>query len=306
MGKSRLLYLVLCFTLVLTLVGIIGASAVSAQDQTATPTPTASPTPTPPVPELKLKCDVPTYFDNSGATFNFSVNLTYSGGDTIVASLSPTNPTGWKSTITFGGKEVSSVPIGPYQLYSNTYEPDSKNLNIALSPNSGVLPDPGEYKMTLKASSGQFVQTIDLTAVVKAKYQFSMTTDSGKLSTTATSGKENHFSFNMNNTGTAALDNISLSVTKPDNWTVTFNPDKVASIGPNQTQQEDVIIKPPSGKTVAGDYIITLKASNENVNSSMDVRVTVETSSIWGVVSIGIIVLVIAGLAVLFLRLGRR
>jgi uncharacterized membrane protein len=87
---------------------------------------------------------------------------------------------------------------------------------------------------------------------------------------------------------------------------VTFSPDKVTSLAAGQTQQENIVITPPEGKTVAGDYIITLYASNAQVSENLDIRVTVETPSIWGILSIVIIVVVIAGLAFLFLKLGRR
>jgi uncharacterized membrane protein len=235
-------------------------------------------------------------------TFNYSVTLTYNWTDTVVANLSLTNPPGWNSYITYSGKEISSIPIGPYAYGS----PDSQMLSVSLSPNSGYSPDPGEYKLTLKATSGDMSASIDLTAIVKAKYSFSMSTDSGNLATTAQAGKETHFSFNLNNTGSAALDNLTLNASKPSDWTITFNPSKIDSLSAGQSQQVDAIIKPPEGKTVAGDYMITLRSSNDKVSSSMDVRVTVEASSIWGVVSIGIIVVVIGGLAGLFLKLGRR
>ena len=133
-----------------------------------------------------------------------------------------------------------------------------------------------------------------------------LTTDTGNLNTQATAGKDNNFSFNMVNSGSASLDNLNLTADKPQGWTVTFKPDKVDSISAGQTQQEQAIITPPEGKTIAGDYIITFKASNDKVNQSMQVRVTVLTPSIWGWVGIIIIVVVIGGLAVLFMRLGRR
>ena len=41
-------------------------------------------------------------------------------------------------------------------------------------------------------------------------------------------------------------------------------------------------------------------------NKSADVRVTVETSVIWGVVGLAIIALVVAGLVYVFQRYGRR
>jgi uncharacterized membrane protein len=299
MGKSRFLHLFLGLILVFTLlVGFLAAPlAVSAADTTPTPTPT----PTIPT-DLKVTCDVPSYSDNSGVTFTYNVILSYSGADTIIVTLSDINPPGWNSTITYTGKEVSSIPIGP--LAYNT--PDTKTLSVSLTPNIGNTPDTGEYKMTLKANSGQFSRSIDLTAIVRAKYSFNMSTPDSKLNMTATAGKANNFTVNLNNAGTAVLENMSLSADKPSDWTITFSPDKVTSLAAGQTQQENIVLTPPAGKTVAGDYMITFRATNAQVSSSLDVRVTVETSSIWGVLSIVIIVIVIAGLAVLFLRLGRR
>ena len=61
-------------------------------------------------------------------------------------------------------------------------------------------------------------------------------------------------------------------------------------------------------KTIAGDYMVAISASPESgyAFGNIDVRVTVLTPTIWGWVGIGIVVLVIAGLAVMFMRLGRR
>jgi len=52
--------------------------------------------------------------------------------------------------------------------------------------------------------------------------------------------------------------------------------------------------------------MVTLRANNDKVSSFMDVRVTALTPSIWGWVGIIIVVIVVAGLGVLFLKLGRR
>ncbi len=297
MGKSRFLHIILGLTLVFTLlIGFLAAPlAVFAEDITAVTTAAT-------VPELKISCDVPSYSDNSGATFNYSVNVAYSGSDTTIVTFSITNPPDWKSTITYSGKEISSIPIGPLQYGS----PDSKNLTINLTPNSGVNPKVGEYKLTFNATAGQLHQSLDLTAIVKASYSFSLSTPDNKLNTRATAGKANNFTVNLDNLGTAALENLSLRSSNPSDWTVTFSPDKVTSLAAGQTQQENIVITPPEGKTVAGDYMITIYASNAQVSKSVDIRVTVETPSIWGILSIIIIVVVIGGLATLFLKLGRR
>jgi len=145
MLKSRSILLVLGLILVVSLLAGVGAIAASADTPTPTPsetatptattTTTATPTPTPTLPpELKLACDVPSYSDNSGSSFSYTVNMTYSGTDTIMVALSTINPPGWTSYITYTSKEVTSLPIGPLQYGS----PDSKSLSINLSPVNGA------------------------------------------------------------------------------------------------------------------------------------------------------------------------
>jgi uncharacterized membrane protein len=62
----------------------------------------------------------------------------------------------------------------------------------------------------------------------------------------------------------------------------------------------------PSGDAIAGDYIVKVRASNDLANGEVDLRVTVETSLLWGIIGIGLIVLVIVGLGYVFRRYGRR
>ena len=148
--------------------------------------------------------------------------------------------------------------------------------------------------------------TFDFKAVVTARYEFAITTSSGLLNTEANAGEENHFSILLRNTGSTAIENITLSSVKPSGWNVTFEPEKVDSLESGLTQEIDVVIEPPR-KTIAGDYEITLKAdSKEYTPGSMKVRVTVLSPTIWGWVGVIIVLVVIAGLGVVFWRLGRR
>ena len=57
---------------------------------------------------------------------------------------------------------------------------------------------------------------------------------------------------------------------------------------------------------MAGDYVVTIDATSEDADDEVAVRVTVETSTIWGVVGIALIGLVLLGLAFVFRRYGRR
>lgn len=298
MLKSRILHIL---PSAITLLVVIGALlmlpvAALAQDETPTPTPTET------TPPLSLETDIPSYSDNSGATFSFDVKVKYNGKDRRTVNLSLTGPQGWISTVSYLGKQVSAIDMGP----ADSFGPDTKTVNISMTNVAGSLPDPGSYQVTLKATAGEFTDDITLTAIVKAKYSMYTAVDSGLLSMQAVAGKNNIFSFKVVNDGSSTLENIKLDSTGPTGWIVKFNPEKIDSLAAGQTQKVDVTINPPADKTIAGDYNLVLKASTGNTSSNMTVRVTVLTPSIWGWVGIGIVVVVIAGIMVLFMRLGRR
>jgi uncharacterized membrane protein len=62
----------------------------------------------------------------------------------------------------------------------------------------------------------------------------------------------------------------------------------------------------PSGSAIAGDYVVTFNARSDLANAEAAMRVTIETSLLGGVVGLGLIALVLAGLWWTFRRYGRR
>jgi len=168
------------------------------------------------------------------------------------------------------------------------------------------LPEPGEYKITLEAISGEVKGSVEFKAVITAKYILCVVPAAERYNTDATAGEDNFFSISVGNLGTAAINDIKLSSTGPEGWQIEFSPDKVDLIVAIAEQTIDVNIKPPS-KTIAGDYVISLRASGKQTSSGeINIRVTVETPTIWGWVGVGIILVVVAGLVVIFLRFSRR
>ena len=180
-----------------------------------------------------------------------------------------------------------------------------EKIKMIVAPLPWDLPEPGEYTMTLTATSGEVSGSIELIAVVTAKYDLEYYTETGLLNTKATAGKENHVSLKLRNSGTATIDKVTLSSNKPDGWTITFTPEDVENLEPGFVQDIDVVIEPQK-KAIAGDYSINLKADSQEIRDNLELRVTVLTPTIWGWVGIGIVLLVIAGLALLFRQLGRR
>jgi len=62
----------------------------------------------------------------------------------------------------------------------------------------------------------------------------------------------------------------------------------------------------PSNDAIAGDYVVSFDASAGQVGDSVDIRITIETSPLWGFIGIGLIVAVLAGLWWVFRTYGRR
>jgi uncharacterized membrane protein len=241
----------------------------------------------------------------SGASFEFEIALNYTGTEARVFNLVATGPQNWTTYITPSypkDQRILDIRLEPAQPGEASYGP---KIDVASAPPSWLRPDPGEYKITLEVSSGDIRSTIDLTAVVTAKYDMSLATPDGLLNTKATAGKDNYFAVVMNNTGTAPIDNITFNVNKPSGWTVVLTPDKLDSLPAGTSKTIEANIKPPA-KAIAGDYGLLISAEAMQRSVDINIRVTVETPTIWGWVGVIIILLVIAGVGFVFMRFSRR
>jgi uncharacterized membrane protein len=244
----------------------------------------------------------------SGNSVEFTVSLEYTGDVARVFDLTATGPTDWTTSITPSyprDKQILDIRMEPPgEEESSTIE----QIVVSATPASWLLPELGEYPITLEASSGELTSTIELTAVVTsipASYSIYLTTPDGVLSTTAQAGKDNYFTLAVANSGTGDIDNINLSTNKPKGWTVELSLTNIDSLTAENFQTVEMNIKTPAD-AIAGDYEIIVRASGTQASDSLEIRVTVKTSAVWGWVGIGIIVLVIAGLAFIFMRFSRR
>ena len=57
---------------------------------------------------------------------------------------------------------------------------------------------------------------------------------------------------------------------------------------------------------ITGDYVATMTGTSPLATAKTDIRVTVQTSSLWGVIGIGLIAVILLGLWLVFRRFGRR
>jgi uncharacterized membrane protein len=97
-----------------------------------------------------------------------------------------------------------------------------------------------------------------------------------------------------------------LSASQPAGWKVEFDPKQIAEV-PAGKQVEVTANIQPADQAIAGDYVVTVRAKPEDGPAKpADFRITVLTSTLWGIVGIGLIAVavVVVGLAVM--RFGRR
>jgi len=305
MNKSRIVSYFLCFVLLFAvLAGLVGERAVLATQEGASGSILLPPAQDEPPTEEKLELGsrFPVQSDVAGESFEFDVTFKWHGSEFRTFDLNATGPPKWTISLTGGpaGKELPAIGLEPEKTYPDT-------IKVGFAPLAGEFPEPGEYVVTLTASSGDITETIELKAVVTALYRYALYTGTGRLSTKVTAGKENRFSVMIANTGTEVIEKIELLSSKPAEWSIEFEPtDEINNLEPGMAQELYAVIKPPR-EAIAGDYVVTMQAiSPDLAKRQMEIRVTVLTPTILGWVGIGIVLVVIAGLGFLFRRLGRR
>ena len=306
MKRSKLFCLLVSFTLCLAVFGglvypqVVSAASEEEEEEELVPEPV-----------FELQAKHPSLEGPADTTFEFEIGFAYrQGKEALDFELITTAPEGWLAYIAESSynkdKRITAVRL-------ETYSVAEKVVVIAIAP-FWLFPEPGDYTIKVDAVSEELSGSVDLTARITARYGFAVETSSGRLNTKATAGKESSLSIVVTNTGTAVLDRMSFSSSKPsginnEEWKVTFKPDNIEGLGPWEEQEVEVTISPPS-KTIAGDYMTVLKFDSDPDPSSeppeLDIRVTVSTPTKWGLIGAFIVVAVIAGVVLIFRRYGRR
>lgn len=257
--------------------------------------------------KIVLDCKYPVISSYAGSYFSWDVDLSYKGGKTPkVFDLKVTAPEGFLYTISPGygeSGEIKAIRLDSERAYPET-------VKVTMRSYVWVVPDPGEYDITVEASSGEVKSSIKLKAVVTAKYDLDMEPTTGRFNTEATPGKDNFFKIEVINSGTADVDKVVFSSQvrgTPPGWSITFKPEKIDTLKVGDRREVEVNIK-PANKTIAGDYMVNISCEPEakNAFANAETRVTVLTPTVWGWVGVGIVVLVVVGLVFMFMRLGRR
>lgn len=241
-----------------------------------------------------LSTQYPTLQGSPSATFEYLVDLQNRALTSQTYHLAAQAPEGWTVTFNSGGKTISTDTVAA----GNT-----DTLTVDVSPPDNVKAGTYPIHVTADAGNGQSA-SVDLGAIVTGTYNLSLSTPSGRLNAAATAGHATHVAFVVKNTGSEDAKDVSLSANAPPGWKVDFSPASL-DVPAGGTKQVTATFT-PDAKAIAGDYNVTVTASASNSTSSQDIRVTVNTSTLWGVVGVLVVLAVVAGLLYVFRVYGRR
>jgi uncharacterized membrane protein len=244
---------------------------------------------------ITMATDFPALRGASDAKFSFDLTLDNQTPKDAEFSLGADGPSGWT---------IDVKPSGESQAATLTVAAgDSSRVTVDVTPRSDA--PAGSYPITVNATSATATVSTDLTVEITGSYSATLTTPDQRLNADVTAGSSTEVPLVLVNNGTAPLENVTLSPTAPSGWDVTFNPPGLATVAPGDTAQITALIT-PAQDAVTGDYVVSIQAATPEVQANVDLRTTVKTSEVWGIVSLGLIVAVLAGLGIVFQRFGRR
>ncbi len=248
--------------------------------------------------DITLTTSTPGLTGSSDASFSFDLQLQNDTAQDVTVSVSAAGPAEW---------DVQASLTGETQAASTVVEAGASQ-NVTVTATAPTNAEAGTYPITVEATAGDRTVTADLAIEVTGSYSLTLTTPNDVLSASGSAGSPTSQAFVITNTGTAPITGVTLTDTPPTNWTVTYAPaDPITTIAPGATETITATIT-PSSEAVAGDYVVSFSASaaEGGATAESQVRFTVETSPLWALIGLGIIVLIVGGLFYVFRTYGRR
>ena len=246
--------------------------------------------------KLTLTPQLPELRGTSKSSFEYQLSIKNDSGKKLTVSLAAQAPPNFDATFTeqYGSQELNAVPVDAGQ---------SKDVKLKVTPPNTA--GAGDYKVTARVSAEDASATTDLGMTITGQPRLDVSGREGLVSTRASAGKEQSVPVVITNTGTAPAEDVQLSGSAPSGWKITFDPKSVERIAPNDNKEVQALIT-PTDKAIAGDYVTTVRASARGELASSNFRVTVTTSTMWGIAGVGIIGVALLVMVGAVARFGRR
>ena len=246
--------------------------------------------------KLSVKAQLPSLRGTPKSNFEYTLSIKNDSGRDVTASFAAQAPENFETSFTeaYGTQELSSIPIPAGQ---------SKDIKLKVRPPSTV--DAGHFPVSVTVKAEDATATTDLALDVVGQPHLQVAGRDGLLSARAVAAKQTSIPIVVTNSGSAPAENVSLSASSPSGWKVSFEPATIDRLVPGKDAEVQALVT-PSDKSLAGDYMVSVNANSRGESASSQFRITVNTSTVWGMVGAGVI-----GVALLLMlgavaRFGRR
>ncbi|MGD9131641.1 MAG: NEW3 domain-containing protein [Candidatus Bathyarchaeota archaeon] len=248
--------------------------------------------------EIVINTKFPEVTVEAGETVNYQIQLGNFGDLNRLLFLSIEAPPDWKAVFKSGTLEISQLDIAPMSMGG------AEDLAIEVTPPSTVNLDTYNISVQAKSETGAVLAETELKATIIGSYDLKLSMST--LLTSTTSGGSASFTATVINTGFSSLTVVGLDIEVEENWDVEISPMQLDLLKPQESFSFNVVIDTPKD-TVSGDYLVTLTGLSDQVDSSpIQVRVTVNTPTEWGIYGFGIAIVIIIALVLVFRKFKRR
>ena len=252
--------------------------------------------------EVQIFSTYPILQNTPDSTFRFEVTLYYEGDESKTFDLDFVVPEGWAGIFSGGypEAEISAFTVRPGRTGEKIY--------LTVGSISDTPVEPGEYTITVNASSGDIEGSADFKAVVipqPEEYYLYLSTATLLTEFSVTPEQENHISMQLTNGQIGRVEDIVFDAEEPEGWQVTFTPDSIPVLESGVTQEIDMVVVPPKGAE-PGDYPLVLKAIGDKTETSRSLRISVASSAMGGMAGVIVTIAVVVVLAIWFRRSGNR
>jgi uncharacterized membrane protein len=231
----------------------------------------------------------------AGESITFPIVVWNKGEKDAVCLLTVSSaPENWGVEFVTDDVAVSNLQIGAGE---------SITFDIEVEPPKSIAT--GDYELEVAIASDEGSQTL-LPFSITVAGSYELTLELSTLYTSVTIGDSVTYTARVTNNGQTTLTTLYLEAELPEDWEATITPVQLNSLSPRASTTFTVVTETPSD-AVAGDYLLTVKAVSDQLESEeIDLRLTAKASTSWGVIGLGVAVAAIAGAAYMFRRFKRR
>jgi uncharacterized membrane protein len=246
--------------------------------------------------KLSVQPQLPELRGTARSSFDFQIQVKNDSGKRLLVSLAAEAPRNFETSFTeaYGSQELSAVPIEAGQ---------SKDVKLKVRPPATI--EAGRYPVAVRVAAEDATAKTDVALEITGQPKLEITGREGLMSARATAGGESSVPMIVTNTGTAPAEAVELAATPPNGWKVTFEPKTIERIAPGQNQEVQALIT-PAAKAIAGDYVVTVRATSRGESANGNFRVSVVTSTLWGIAGFGLIGAALLVMVGAVARFGRR